>query len=151
MIVGVTGNRKLIHTEHQIAEEFDRLIALYQPTSVVTGMAVGFDQLVAERCIATNIPFTAAVPFVTQACLWPKHVQEHYLCLLDQAANVVVVTDGDYAAWKMFRRNEWIVDNSDVVLAYLQAGDGGTKNCVDYATKIGKPVEYILKPSLLVP
>ena len=40
----------------------------------------------------------------------------------------------------MQRRNEFMVDNADMVLAYHDGSEGGTKNCVDYAKSQGTVV-----------
>lgn len=40
----------------------------------------------------------------------------------------------------MQRRNEFMVDNADMVLAYHDGSEGGTKNCVDYAKSQGAVV-----------
>lgn len=45
-----------------------------------------------------------------------------------------------YDANAGFRRNKDIVDNSDVVIAFWDGKSAGTKNSIDYANQIGKPV-----------
>ena len=48
-----------------------------------------------------------------------------------------------YAVWKMQKRNEWMVDNCDAVIAVWDGAPGGTANTVDYARKLGKSVLVI--------
>lgn len=107
---------------------------------VLTGMALGVDQWVAEACVELGIPFTAAVPFHNQDDAWPREAQVHYRELLSRAAEVHVVCPGPYAAWKRHRRNEWMVDRCGLLVAVWDGSTGGTKNCVDYARRVGREV-----------
>lgn len=96
-------------------------------------MALGVDQDFAYVCYEMAIPFVAAIPFVGQENNWPQHSQDWYEWLLIRAESVVVVSPGEYAAWKMQARNQWMVDNCDVVLAVWDGSEGGTANCYRYA------------------
>lgn len=108
-----------------------------RPSHVITGMALGWDQAIAEACIDLNIPFTAAVPFEGQELRWPAESQRTYSRLLRQAAHIHHVCEPGYAAWKMQKCNQWMVDqltSPDALLVALWDGtDGGTANCVRYA------------------
>lgn len=106
----------------------------------ISGMALGVDQWFAETCIVLGIPFTAAVPCDDQERLWPEESQRHYRELLAKAHHVRVVSPGPYAPWKMQARNEFMVNECDVLLAVWDGSSGGTANCVKYAEKVGKPV-----------
>jgi len=44
-----------------------------------------------------------------------------------------VDNDPEYKASKMQKRNIWIVDNSDGLVAVWDGTPGGTANCVEYA------------------
>lgn len=111
-----------------------------RPEHIITGMAQGWDFALASAANTLRIPYTCAVPFLGQESRWPKDAQEFYRIMLDGAKNVVVVSDGDYAVWKMQTRNEWMVDNCDTVVALWNGTSGGTGNCVAYAQKVGKPI-----------
>lgn len=103
-------------------------------TTVISGMALGFDQWLAEEAYALGIPFIAAVPFVGQESQWPEESKRKYRELLLKARRVVVVSKGGYKPSKMQTRNVWMVDNSDVLLAaYDESPEGGTANCYWYA------------------
>lgn len=43
----------------------------------------------------------------------------------------------------MQKRNEWMVDNCDILIAVWDKSPGGTKNCVDYAESKKKQIIYI--------
>lgn len=126
--------------ETAVEATFERL----QPTKVITGMAIGFDQLVADVCIKMNIPFVAAVPFDGQENMWPEFAKQRFYKLLLQAQEIVVVNDGTYAAWKLLKRNEWIVNNSDALVCYMVERRTGTKHCVEFAEKKKKSIYNIV-------
>ena len=56
----------------------------------------------------------------------------------------MVVCDGGYAGWKFTRRDEWLVDACDLLLA-LWDGDPktGTGHTVRYADVKGRPVRNV--------
>ena len=115
-------------------------LAHVRPDQIISGMALGIDQLAAQIAIDLNIPFIAAIPFIGQENKWPAVSQKHYNELLKYASKVVVVSEGGYNARKMQIRNEWMVNESDKVIAVWDGSDGGTANCVRYAQNIGKEV-----------
>lgn len=116
-----------------VRAQIKRALIDLKTTRGISGMALGVDQDFAYVCIELAIPFTAAIPFVGQEDAWPPHAQEWYEWLLIRAADVVVVSPGEYTAAKMQVRNEWMVDNCDVLLAVWDGSKGGTGNCVNYA------------------
>lgn len=119
-------------------------------TNYISGMAIGADQLFAAAVVALQDEFLAgginhtvnliaAVPFEGQESKWPKRSQEIYHVLLARAAHVEYVCPPGYAAWKMQWRNEWMVNNSNIVLAVWDGKQsGGTYNCITYARQCGK-------------
>lgn len=140
MILSVTGHRpdKLGGYGAGVANKLDRVSEYWLrhlgPDRVITGMAAGWDQSVARSCMRLGLPFVAAVPCDNQDARWPYRARVSYQLLLDKASQVYNVSPGPYETWKLFKRNEWMVDNSDEVLA-LWNGDrhGGTWDTVHYA------------------
>lgn len=123
----------------QIREKLDTL----RPDRCISGMAQGVDLWAAQICVAMEIPFTAAVPFVGQESVWPEMAQKRWRFLLGRAAEVVVVSEGGYSPAKMQIRNKWMVDHADVLLAVWDGTSGGTANCVRYAEQKGKQIVRI--------
>jgi uncharacterized phage-like protein YoqJ len=112
-------------------------------TTLITGMALGWDQALAEACNQTGIEYIAAVPFEGQESVWPSKAKERYASLLKRAKEVQIVSPGGYAAWKMQARNIWMVDRlgeGDKLLALWNKTPGGTANCVKYAESKGKTI-----------
>jgi uncharacterized phage-like protein YoqJ len=142
--IGVTGHRKLNHPIYLIKKTFlNELQKIPDIKAIICGMAVGWDQLVAETCLEVELPFIAAVPFKGQEVKWPIYAQKKYFNLLEKAAEVHYVSDPGYAAWKMHKRNEWIVNNSTCLISYfdgLFVDGSGTAACTLYAQKRQKPI-----------
>src|SRR5690242_6170700 len=87
----------------QMAIKQDVMLSILRikPDYIITGLAQGFDTMIAEICEFIYIPFIAAIPFKGQEKLWPLPAQEYYIYLLSKAAHVIYVSDPGYAAWKM--------------------------------------------------
>jgi uncharacterized phage-like protein YoqJ len=62
---------------------------------------------------------------------------------LQKADRIVETNDDPYAAWKMQKRNEWMIDNSDATIAIWNGQPSGTANTIEYAQKQKKPVIVI--------
>lgn len=111
-----------------------------KPSEVISGMAMGWDMALAQAAINLEIPLIAAVPFKGQEKAWTNKTQRYYNMLLSKAKEVIIVCEGEFSNAKMQIRNEWMVDNCDMVLS-MYNGDtsGGTYNCMEYAKKVKKP------------
>lgn len=147
MILSFTGHRpdKLGGYGDEV---FDRLVEfavkVLRPRQneidhVVVGGALGWDTAVAHAAFALDIPYLLAEPFLGQCARWPQDSKTRYAEMEARAQKVIVVCEGDYAAWKMQERNEWMVDNSDALVALWNGSDGGTANCVAYAIRNSRP------------
>lgn len=108
--------------------------------TIVSGMALGFDQVGAQFAIDNGLNLVAAIPSEAQANPWkrnPKSVQT-WESQIAQADLVVNVGGSEtYTGPKeMQDRNEWMLDQADYVFA-LYNGDksGGTFNAVSSARK----------------
>jgi uncharacterized phage-like protein YoqJ len=135
--IGVTGHRKLLSKTLAVYNKFkEELLATIgdkdrQDFIVNTGMALGFDQVVAEVCLSLGVPYRAVVPCDGQDALWKPEQQAIYRELLAGAKEVINVNPGPYEAWKMHARNGWIVNNSDEMIVHWDGFyQGGTGNCM---------------------
>jgi len=111
----------------------------------ISGMALGFDTALAIMFTKYNIPWIAAVPFKGQESIWPISSRKKYIDLLSKAVKVVYVDElnnhqDKTIPVKMMERNEWMVDNSNMVIALWNGTSGGTKNCITYANKQVKQI-----------
>lgn len=145
MIVAATGHRPTKLTKGGLFkpysdEQFKALTELAKtwlrendPDQAISGMALGWDQAIAQAATELLIPWWAAVPFHGQESKWPKASQKYYQSLILGAEKMFTITDGAYAPWKMQVRNEWMVNTCDTLLALWDGSSGGTANCIKYA------------------
>jgi uncharacterized phage-like protein YoqJ len=125
---------------HRLVSLALEILTEIKPDHVISGMAQGWDQALARAATELGIPWTAAVPFFGQESAWPKAAQRRYFDLLNSAADTVIVCQGGYSPEKMQRRNEWMVDRADKVLALWDGSRGGTGNCILYAERKRTPI-----------
>lgn len=110
------------------------------PLYAISGMAQGVDTWAAEVCVEMDIPFIAALPCDGWGSQWSLPAQESYQALLKKAKEIVVVSSGPYKPWKLQRRNEYLVDHCNRLLAVFDGSPGGTYNCLVYAAEVKREV-----------
>jgi hypothetical protein len=136
---------------------FDKLVGLAQnwlggttfkfPVYVLSGMALGWDQALAQATInirkfagADLFLLGCVIPCATQPKKWPSTCQERWQRILDQADDVCTISE-EYHNRCMQDRNEFMVDRATRILAlYDGSRAGGTANCIRYANERGVPV-----------
>jgi uncharacterized phage-like protein YoqJ len=116
------------------------IIELFNEPELISGGALGIDQLWIETGLAMKIPVIAALPFEGYNARWPHFSRQKYQKLLDKCLEVRYISESGYSPQKLQIRNEWMVDNCDVLVAYWTGVPGGTSNCIDYAKKQNKPI-----------
>jgi uncharacterized phage-like protein YoqJ len=150
LIAAATG-----HRPHKIGREYDLKgpntefikAAMYnwldenKPEKIISGMALGVDQIWAICGIRRNIPVIAAIPCANHSSKWPKKSQELYEMILGlRGVSTHFVSSEPYSIFSMQERNRWMVDNSDILVAVWDGSKGGTANCVEYAKEAGKEI-----------
>lgn len=132
-------------------ETFDHLFAVAwdwildeQPSVILTGMALGWDQALAKAAIEHGVPVVAYIPFIGQADRWSKRQAEDYSNLLNQCAEKKLISRS-YRPGAFQRRNEAMVDDANKIVALWDGSPGGTANCIEYAEVMGVPVENLWK------
>jgi uncharacterized phage-like protein YoqJ len=114
---------------------------------IISGGALGIDQMWIEVGLFLEIPVIAALPFDGFDSRWPVESQKKLRSFLDRCTSVVYVEETP-SREAFQRRNEWMVDNCDKLVAYWNGTSGGTANCLKYAQKITK-LTYIINPNKL--
>lgn len=148
LIVAGTGHRPedCIHSETEIRIMVRNKLRKSGATHFVSGMAAGLDLWSGDEARLLGLELWCAKP-------WKGHIprvedRELYTTLIDYASKVVEIVDTEDfpGAWCYHKRNEWMVDHADVVMAYLnpEKEKGGTFACVTYARKVKKPVANII-------
>ncbi len=132
-------------TSLRICDEIYYRLLEIKPSLVLTGMALGVDTWAAWICVSLGIPFVAVIPFKGQESKWNEKDKKVYFELLEQASEVKYISEPGYAAWKMYKRSMWMVDNSNGMIAVYDGSLGGTHNCVQYAKRKDREV-FLIKP-----
>lgn len=149
MILSITGHRsEKLSDPLWVATEIAEAYKLLMPSKVIQGCANGADLIAAREAFLMDLPFVSARPWAGHA---PRKIDAHsYAMMIKHSVEVVDVNDSENypGAWAYNKRNEWMVDRADQVLAVWN-GDkkGGTWNCVNYALKKKVPV-YHINPTL---
>lgn len=138
-IIAATGHRpqKLGGFSDVVNDRLKALAIAYfrktDPDKIISGMALGWDTAVALAAIELGIPLVAAIPFHGQELRWYEESQEIYHSILVSATEKVIVCPGSYSPASMNKRNEWMVDNCNHLVALWDGSSGGTGNCMKYA------------------
>ena len=162
MIVCTAGHRPSglpggysVETAKNLARVAAMAIEATELTKVITGMALGWDQALANAAHLYGIEIVAAVPFQGFDGRWPEASRKEYRRLLGAADQIIYVDEldderykarnkflslGTYSPIKMQTRNTWMVDHSDAIYALWSGSSGGTANCLEYARKVNKPI-----------
>ena len=144
-----TGHRILCDNfdKNEIVKIVQDLIKRGYDTFLI-GMALGFDTECFKVLInlrkSADIRLIACVPCNSQSKFFKKKQLEEYQKLISEADEVVNVSD-DYYDGCMMVRNYFMVDNSSVIIAYLNYNRGGTYRTVKYAAENGKEIIYVGK------
>ena len=118
-----------------------------EQVTLMSGMALGVDTIWAKIAIETNKKLIAVIPCANQDKLWSKSSKELYYNILSHPNTTVVYTsDKEYTNGCMQVRNEYLVNNSDLLIGIWKGSNGGTKNCIDYAQSVGKQI-IIINPN----
>lgn len=126
-------------------------LTMLAPSSVITGMAQGWDTAIAQACHRLRIPFHAYIPFVGQESRWPPAAQSTYRNLLARADSTRIISPGGFSGRAMQARNEAMVDDSSSLLALYNGSPGGTANCLLYAQALRRPVTNVWSDWLAYP
>jgi uncharacterized phage-like protein YoqJ len=126
---------------------FQKKFEELQPTELITGMALGIDQVFCQEAIkykATHpdVRIIAAVPCREHSSKWREPSRKLYDDLLAKC-DEVHLNDVSYTPAVMQIRNEYMVDRCDIVLGVWNGTPGGTYNCLKYAS--GKKKIHRLK------
>lgn len=129
----------------ELKKKFKEILIENHCTEAITGMALGADMFFALAVLELkrknmDIKLHCAVPCKNYNSKWTDAFKRMYDAILEQADQVTVVTNKEYAPYLMQKRNEYMVDHADKVIAVWDGSKGGTYNCVKYAEKQDKEI-----------
>ena len=149
MKIAITGHRpKSLNNEYDgtgpmsiwIKKEINKVLDKQGPTMLISGMALGVDMLFAEIAIERELDLLAAIPCKGQEKVWTKKSQDRYNKILSYDNCSKVYVNENYSVWAMQKRNEYMVDKSNLLIACWDGTVGGTCNAVQYAKKVNKEI-----------
>jgi uncharacterized phage-like protein YoqJ len=158
MIIAATGHRPdklwgydLKNPNYKILH--DKIVATlkeHDVTHCISGMALGVDTVFAIAVInlkkeIPNIILECAIPCLNHDSQWQAESRKMYANILNKAEIVTQVSNEKYNPWLMQKRNEYMVDKCDKLLAVWNGTTGGTHNCIKYAKSKGKEI-ILLNP-----
>lgn len=107
----------------------------------ISGMALGVDTWAAElvRKLKTQYPITleCAKPYEEQAACWTEGARDRWFSIVERCDNETVL-QMRYTPNCMRKRNRYIIDHSDYVIAVWNGTPSGTGMTVTYARVHGK-------------
>lgn len=162
MILAGTG-----HRPHKLGNEYDgkgpvsdalravtrQILLREDPEEVVSGMALGFDMILAEEALDLGFLVTAAVPFEGQEKTWPDPSQRRFRRILEHdAVTKVVCAPGGHSGHKYIHRDRWMVNRAmskpgGKLVAAWDGSSGGTRTTVMYAREVECPIIH-LRPDI---
>lgn len=124
-----------------ITKMYERLLKLWSDKydlTIVVGGARGIDSIVGLVAAKMGLPVTLALPFV--GC----NPNDNNELMKYKSVTVVHVSEKPYTDNSQYqKRNTWMVDHSDMLIAYWNGTPGGTANCVRYAERVGKKIKKL--------
>ena len=116
-------------------------------TCFLSGMAIGVDCYAAEIVLSLkkefpNISLYAIVPCSNQSCKWNDKQIARYNSILKQCDKVITLQE-TYTPDCMQKRNRYMVEHSDCVIAVWNGTSSGTSSTVKYAIKNKLPVTVL--------
>lgn len=145
-------DERCVKLKRLLREEIERQITEEGVTHFISGMAIGVDMYAAEIVLEVKakypqITLESAIPCETQAVKWSSMLRERYYLIASKCDKESMI-QRHYTADCMHKRNRYMVDCSDTVIAVWDGRPGGTGKTVAYAESKGRTV-VIINPKIL--
>jgi uncharacterized phage-like protein YoqJ len=115
----------------------------YQLRQVLTTLTLGWDTALAEAALELHVPFTATLPFANFYAHWDTVHKQRFLRLRNKADEVVMVSQGKYAPWKLSKANQYKIEQSDLLLVLWDGLEPHTKRDLRLAERQGKEMVHL--------
>ena len=135
-----------------LCRKIEDLIVNHGVTHFISGMAVGVDMICGEIVLELknehpHITLECAIPCQSQPARWSKGMKDRYYSILNQSDCNTVLQER-YTSDCMRKRNEYMVEKSEIVIAVWDGSSSGTGYTVNVAKEKGKKI-YVLNPEKL--
>ena len=139
-------DERCIDLKKNLREQIINLIENEGVTHFISGMAIGVDMYAAEIVLGLKasypgITLESAIPCESQAAKWSEALRDRYF-------DKETLIQTHYSPDCMDKRNRYMVNQADVLIAVWDGSPSGTGKTVRYAHQQGKSVTVIDPVSL---
>ncbi|MFI3286160.1 MAG: SLOG family protein [Rikenellaceae bacterium] len=152
LTVAFSGNRNMISPQVHVGDDIEHIVRTHLIDLLndcydagkrifLSGGAVGFDMIAAdevlclkERC--SDVKLVLVIPFEGQESKFSEVEKARYLSLMERADHIVKISNV-YNIGAYHMRNDFLVCNSSLLIAYNANREGGAASTVRRATKVG--------------
>ena len=147
-------DERCIALKQTLRAEIIKLIEDEGVTHFISGMAIGVDMYAAEIVLGLKssydrIILESAIPCETQAAKWTEEQRNRYFEIAEKCDKETLIQQ-HYTADCMHKRNRYMVDQADVIIAVWDGRPSGTGKTVQYAQRQGKPIRVINPKTLAI-
>lgn len=147
-------DERCIALKQTLRAEIIKLIEDEGVTHFISGMAIGVDMYAAEIVLGLkssydNITLEGAIPCETQAAKWTEEQRNRYFEIAEKCDKETLIQQ-HYTADCMHKRNRYMVDQADYIIAVWDGRPSGTGKTVQYAQRQGKPIRVINPKTLAI-
>ena len=147
-------DERCIALKQTLRAEIIKLIEDEGVTHFISGMAIGVDMYAAEIVLGLkssydSIILESAIPCETQAAKWTEEQRNRYFEIAEKCDKETLIQH-QYTADCMHKRNRYMVDQADVIIAVWDGRPSGTGKTVQYAQRQGKPIRVINPKTLAI-
>lgn len=140
--------------KEELRKQIINLIENENVTHFISGMALGVDLMAAEIVLDLKVSYPgitleSAIPCETQAVKWTVSQRERYYGIAAQCDKETML-QSHYTPDCMDKRNRYMVDHADFILAVWNGKPSGTGRTVTYARGKNRTVIVIDPVSLAV-
>ena len=142
------SDERCTHLKGKLREEIIRLVDEQKVFHFITGMAIGVDMYAAEIVLELKagcypgIRLECAIPCEEQASKWTEKQRDRYFDIVSRCDQETLI-QRHYSSDCFDRRNSYMVDQADYLIAVWNGRPSGTGKTVRYARQTGKPVIVI--------
>ncbi|MEE1056464.1 MAG: SLOG family protein [Acutalibacteraceae bacterium] len=143
------ADERCVLLKHRIREKVEYLITEQGVTHFIVGMALGVDIYSAEIVLSLKekypqVTLECAIPCETQCVKWSEPMRDRYFDIVSKCDKETLLQT-HYTNHCMQKRNEYMVNSSDYIIAVWDGKPSGTGNTVRYAESKGKTI-ITIKP-----
>ena len=141
------GDARCLEFRFRLREALECLIGRGY-VDYLSGGALGFDLMAAEAVLSLRekypwVRLVMVIPFDGQADRWSEAQRRRWQAVIEASDRVVHISDS-YDRGVFFRRNHYLVEHADLLLAAFDGKPGGTAGTVAYARRHGTRVVRLL-------